>query len=97
LSYENQLRPELITIAAREEGPVDASVRAGIRSTDVLFYVYTSGTTGMPKAAKITHWRNFTAGVAFSVLYGVYREDRIYCALPLYHSAGGMIGVSLSW
>jgi len=92
--YEDWLVPELQT---HSHAPVPAELRAGIRSTDVLFYVYTSGTTGMPKAAKITHWRNYTAGVAFSHLYGVRRNDRIYCALPLYHSAGGMIGVSLSW
>ena len=47
--YEDQIQPELATIAARGEGPIDRGVRAGIRSTDTLFYVYTSGTTGMPK------------------------------------------------
>jgi len=96
ICYEDELKPDLL--AKYNHGPpIDPSVRNGIRSTVVLFYVYTSGTTGMPKAAKITHWRNFSAGVAFSNLYGIGSEDRVYCALPLYHSAGGMIGVSLSF
>ena len=37
------------------------------------------------------------AGVAFANYFSVSPKDRIYCSLPLYHSAGGMIGVSLSW
>ncbi|KAJ8299889.1 hypothetical protein KUTeg_021408 [Tegillarca granosa] len=41
---------------------------------DKLFYVYTSGTTGLPKAA-------------------IINKDILYDTLPLYHTAGGVIGV----
>lgn len=31
--------------------------------------------------------------MAFSVLYSLRADDRIYCCLPLYHSAGGIVGL----
>jgi solute carrier family 27 fatty acid transporter 1/4 len=45
------------------------------------------------KASKITHFRFQLATIGFSTLCGVRSTDRIYTPLPLYHSAGGMIGV----
>jgi len=30
-------------------------------------------------------------------LYNVTADDILYCTLPLYHSAGGNIGIGLSW
>ena len=59
-----------------------------------LFYIYTSGTTGFPKASRINHLRFFSAGAMLHTLGRVTSSDIIYCALPLYHSAGGMVGVS---
>uniref|UniRef100_A0A6V3KGP3 AMP-dependent synthetase/ligase domain-containing protein n=1 Tax=Lotharella globosa TaxID=91324 RepID=A0A6V3KGP3_9EUKA len=76
---------------------VARKAREGVASTSLLFYIFTSGTTGMPKAARITHARFFAAGVAFGFMNRIKASDRIYCCLPLYHSAGGMIGVSISW
>ena len=32
-----------------------------------------------------------------SQLYNVTADDTLYCSLPLYHSAGGNIGIGLSW
>jgi fatty-acyl-CoA synthase len=69
------------------------AVRAGITAGDVALYIYTSGTTGMPKAAKITHARAELYMRAFAAATGAHAEDRLYCALPLYHSTGGLCGV----
>jgi fatty-acyl-CoA synthase len=73
-----------------------SSVRAGMCSGDNLFYIYTSGTTGDPKAAKYSHYRFLQTGYAYSCLAKITANDRIYCVLPLYHSAGGVIAVSMA-
>jgi fatty-acyl-CoA synthase len=67
--------------------------RAGLTAKDVALYIYTSGTTGMPKAARITHMRAQLYMRAFAAATYATAEDRVYCALPLYHSTGGLCGV----
>ena len=71
----------------------DRSVRTELKSKDVALYIFTSGTTGMPKAAKITHVRAQLYMRAFAAASAATPEDRLYCALPLYHSTGGLCGV----
>ncbi|XP_026756910.2 long-chain fatty acid transport protein 4-like [Galleria mellonella] len=57
-----------------------------------LLYIYTSGTTGLPKAAVISNSRFvfMTTGIHY---FGLNSSDVIYCPLPLYHTAGGVISV----
>ena len=66
------------------------SVRAG----DTGFYIFTSGTTGLPKAARIGHRRLYSAGYGFSKI-GVLAKpgDRMYLCLPLFHGTGFVCGV----
>ena len=62
-----------------------------------FLFIYTSGTTGLPKAATVNSLRYTSAAKGFSNAFKVTDEDRIYCCLPLYHSAAGMLGVGTSW
>ena len=59
------------------------------------FYIFTSGTTGMPKAAKVGQRRLLTAGSSFSKV-GVRAKptDRMYLCLPLFHGTGFICGVN---
>nr|XP_019558125.2 long-chain fatty acid transport protein 4 [Aedes albopictus]XP_029721150.1 long-chain fatty acid transport protein 4 [Aedes albopictus] len=60
---------------------------------DKLVYIYTSGTTGMPKAAVITNSRFIMMGTGCYYMLSLREDDIIYNPLPLYHSAGGMVGM----
>ncbi|CAL4099735.1 unnamed protein product [Meganyctiphanes norvegica] len=64
-----------------------------VKFKDKLVYIYTSGTTGLPKAALIKHnkYLFFASGVHFMASLG--ENEVIYNPLPLYHTAGGMVGM----
>lgn len=71
----------------------DRAHRAGLRTDDLCLYVYTSGTTGLPKAARLTHARTLAMLNSFIVACQISPRDRIYMTLPLYHGTGGICGV----
>ncbi|XP_044135708.1 very long-chain acyl-CoA synthetase-like isoform X1 [Bufo gargarizans] len=79
-------------IEAASEDPIPESYRVGIKENTPTLYIYTSGTTGLPKAAIITQRRAFTS-CTVAMLCGLTSEDVYYITLPLYHSAGLLIGV----
>jgi fatty-acyl-CoA synthase len=57
---------------------------------DRALYIFTSGTTGLPKAAKISHARVMQWSHWFAGMMGAQAEDRMYNCLPMYHSIGGV-------
>lgn len=65
----------------------DASRRANIKAEDDMLYIFTSGTTGLPKAARYSHMRWMTSGDVMEVTLEVTPDDVFYCCLPLYHGA----------
>ena len=75
---------------ARRRIPI-RRLRDGLAAGDDLFYIYTSGTTGLPKAARFSHMRFLGVGDGIAAWRGLRPDDVIYCALPLYHSAGGVM------
>lgn len=69
--------------------------RVQVAAGDDFVYIYTSGTTGLPKPCKVTHARAVNAGNFFgSVCFAFGPGDKLYCALPLYHSTAMLLGAS---
>ena len=65
-----------------------------ILAGDMAFYIFTSGTTGLPKAAKISHRRWMSGAYPYSkVGCRAKPSDRFYICLPLYHATGFICGV----
>ncbi|XP_023930611.1 very long-chain acyl-CoA synthetase [Lingula anatina] len=69
-------------------------IRQGITLMDPLSYVYTSGTTGLPKPAIITHLRYIRGAFLMAVPTKLNENDIVYTSLPLYHSMAGVVGLS---
>ena len=70
----------------------DRSRRDGLTAADTALYIFTSGTTGLPKAARITHMRAQLYMRGFAGATDARPDDRIYVALPFYHATGGLCG-----
>jgi len=68
---------------------------AKVQLKDSAFYIFTSGTTGLPKAAKMSHhrWFKSMAGMGMASLR-LTADDVLYLSLPLYHN--NALTVSLS-
>ncbi|XP_060111941.1 long-chain fatty acid transport protein 5 [Heteronotia binoei] len=67
------------------------SFRANLAPESASLYIFTSGTTGLPKAAIVNHKRLARMSSVFH-LWGISPEDIVYTALPLYHTAGLVVG-----
>ena len=70
--------------------PPDRIVREDMKARDTALLIFTSGTTGLPKAARITHVRAQLYMRGFAGSTGAKASDRIYVSLPLYHATGGL-------
>ena len=60
---------------------------------DLALYIYTSGTSGLPKAAKINHYRIMQWSHWFAGMMDTRSSDRMYDCLPMYHSVGGVVAI----
>ena len=63
------------------------------RGEDLAILLYTSGTTGQPKGAMITHGNLASNAKALVSAWGFTPSDRLLHALPLYHAHGLFVGL----
>ena len=73
------------------------SVRADMTAGEAAMKMFTSGTTGLPKAAKVTHVRaqNYMRGLGAGAKAGP--SDRMLIVLPMYHATGGLVGMGAAF
>ena len=81
------VRPgEFEELLAGTEPATEVAERA---AQDTAVILYTSGTTGQPKGAELTHGNlRRNVDIAATRLAGVHEEDVVLGALPLFHSFG---------
>ena len=64
---------------------------------DGLLLVYTSGTTGKPKGALLTHANCFWTNLSFDRVAGLAAEDTVLQVLPQFHVGGWNVQPLLAW
>jgi fatty-acyl-CoA synthase len=73
--------PAALTLRQRELSPDDA-----------INIQYTSGTTGHPKGATLSHHNILNNAFLMSEICGITADDRICIPVPLYHTFGMVLG-----
>lgn len=91
--WASDLRAESDQCAATDP-PTTAATTLG----ETAMYIFTSGTTGLPKAAVLSN-RRYLASAQLTAKAGLRcdEQDRIYICLPLYHGTGLMIGAGAAF
>ncbi|KAK1753401.1 hypothetical protein QBC47DRAFT_42662 [Echria macrotheca] len=69
-------------------------VRNDAKADDMGILIFTSGTTGLPKAAIVSWAKIAVVGGFTSRLIGTRSTDVYYTAMPLYHSTAMLMGLS---
>jgi fatty-acyl-CoA synthase len=83
--------PPNTTLSGGRLGPESVS------DEDGLLLVYTSGTTGKPKGALLTHANCFWTNLSFDLATGVHSDDVVLQLLPQFHVGGWNVHPLLSF
>jgi fatty-acyl-CoA synthase len=59
---------------------------------DLFMLIFTSGTSGEPKAVKCSHGKVAIAGVTMTQRFDLGRDDVCYVSMPLFHSNAVLVG-----
>jgi long-chain acyl-CoA synthetase len=84
---------ELEELGTRREAAEFTRLVGDIDPTWIAIVVYTSGTTGPPKGAMITHANLLSSARASARAFGVQEDDDVLSYLPLCHIAERLISV----
>uniref|UniRef100_A0A3Q3QNA5 Long-chain-fatty-acid--CoA ligase n=1 Tax=Monopterus albus TaxID=43700 RepID=A0A3Q3QNA5_MONAL len=79
-------------IQQASDQPLSPQLSANIDIKSPALYIFTSGTSGLPKAAIVSHEKLWMTSFVLS-LVGVRSDDIIYIYLPLYHGGGFLMGL----
>jgi fatty-acyl-CoA synthase len=84
---------EALLARARDASETDLAAReARLQFDDPINIQYTSGTTGAPKGATLTHHNILNNGLFLGQTLGYTEKDRVCVPVPFYHCFGMVIG-----
>lgn len=97
--FKNETLKHVLTLDLNEQGSLIELIRDGrntaaefetvaCASDDIAVILYTSGTTGRPKGAMITHGNLAANGLALQEAWGWQQSDVLLHALPIFHIHG---------
>ncbi|WP_431233340.1 fatty-acid--CoA ligase FadD1 [Mycolicibacterium psychrotolerans] len=67
-----------------------------VAGTDPFMMIFTSGTSGNPKAVPFVHTMSVMCGLSLVAQMDITAEDVCYLAMPLFHSNGVAVGFSVA-
>jgi fatty-acyl-CoA synthase len=83
---------ELLTAGARADGDALARREAELAFDDPINIQYTSGTTGFPKGATLSHHNILNNGFFIGEMCRYTERDRVCIPVPFYHCFGMVLG-----
>ena len=75
----------------RRRAAASVVARCRPQAADLYLLLFTSGTTGAPKAVRCTQGRLASIALRSAEAYGYVRDDVAYCAMPLFHGNALMV------
>jgi fatty-acyl-CoA synthase len=94
-----EARPGMYRFAEFEQAPLETSLRQltaiadQLQPDDPINIQFTSGTTGFPKGATLTHFNIVNNGYFVAEAMRLTGNDRLCIPVPLYHCFGMVMGV----
>lgn len=79
-------------VSAHEHAPL---APAPATTDDLLMLIFTSGTSGDPKAVRCTHGKIAFPGCMLADRFGLSTSDTVYLSMPMFHSNAIMAGWSV--
>ena len=76
--------------------PSSTSEQVDVADTDLFMLIFTSGTSGEPKAVRVTHEKVWFPGLVLADMFGITADDVLYVSMPLFHSNAIMAGYGLA-
>jgi fatty-acyl-CoA synthase len=93
--------PRRLELGGEEQRALEASsgdaLEAPVEDDDGILLVYTSGTTGKPKGALLTHANCFWTNLGFDLATGIAGDDVVLQVLPQFHCGGWNVQPLLAW
>lgn len=86
---ETESRVPVLLLNDMDQLPViDFELKEIINHSDTATIMYTSGTTGKPKAVVQTYGNHYSSAIASALNLGLQTNDKWLCMMPLFHISG---------